>query len=117
MLIYKIFRTPEWVVLRDTGTTRGAPIDLTDGYIHFSTGAQVADTCRLHFAGIEGSDWFFDQVNMPVKSDGLKDLYKSGDMRRFINECVRQEKVIVICGATGSGNQSDEDDACAVLTN
>ncbi len=51
MLIYKIFRTPEWDELRDNGTTKGAPIDVADGFIHFSTGAQVIETCRLHFAG------------------------------------------------------------------
>lgn len=53
MLIYKIFRGPEWAELRDTGTTRGAPIDLGDGYIHFSTGAQVVETCQRYFAGID----------------------------------------------------------------
>jgi len=50
MLIYKIFRIREWDELRETGTTKGAPIDLADGYIHFSTGAQVVETCRRHFA-------------------------------------------------------------------
>lgn len=51
MLIYKIFRTLEWAELRDNGTTKGAPIDVADGYIHFSTGAQVVETCQRHFAG------------------------------------------------------------------
>jgi len=51
MLIYKIFRTPEWDALRQTGTTTGAPIDVTDGYIHFSTSAQAAETAAKHFAG------------------------------------------------------------------
>ena len=49
MLIYKIFRRAEWVVLRDAGDTAGAPIDLTDGYIHFSTAAQVAETAAKYF--------------------------------------------------------------------
>ena len=31
MLIYKIFRRPEWDVLRAAGETAGAPIDLADG--------------------------------------------------------------------------------------
>lgn len=51
MLIYKIFRRAEWVTFRDTGHTAGAPIDVTDGYIHFSTAAQVAETVAKHFAG------------------------------------------------------------------
>ena len=37
MLIYKIFRASEWDGLVQTGTTLGAPIDLSDGFIHFST--------------------------------------------------------------------------------
>ncbi len=50
MLIYKIFRRAEWVAFRDAGETNGAPIDLTDGYIHFSTAAQVAETAAKYFA-------------------------------------------------------------------
>ena len=50
MLIYKIFRRAEWMQFRDAGLTSGAPIDLTDGYIHFSTAAQVAETAAKHFA-------------------------------------------------------------------
>ena len=50
MLIYKIFRRAEWVAFRDAGETSGAPIDLTDGYIHFSTAAQVAETATRYFA-------------------------------------------------------------------
>lgn len=50
MLIYKILRRPEWDAFRAAGDTAGAPIDLTDGYIHFSTAAQVAETAAKHFA-------------------------------------------------------------------
>lgn len=53
-MIYKIFRTPEWQALRADGVTTGAPIDLDDGYIHFSTAAQVAETAAKHFAGVDG---------------------------------------------------------------
>ena len=49
MLIYKIFRRPEWDAFRDAGQTLGAPVDLADGYIHFSTAAQVAETAAKHF--------------------------------------------------------------------
>ncbi len=50
MLIYKILRRPEWTAFRDAGETMGAPIDIQDGYIHFSTAAQVAETVARHFA-------------------------------------------------------------------
>lgn len=51
MLIYKIFRPVEWADLRATGQTQGAPIDLADGYIHFSTATQAEETAAKHFAG------------------------------------------------------------------
>lgn len=53
-MIYKIFRTPEWEGLQAAGATRGAPIDLADGYIHFSTREQVQETATKHFAGVDG---------------------------------------------------------------
>jgi uncharacterized protein (DUF952 family) len=54
MLIYKIFRAPEWEALRAAGETQGAPVDLADGFVHFSTAAQAAETAAKHFAGEDG---------------------------------------------------------------
>lgn len=54
MLIFKIFRTDEWQNLRAQGKTTGAPIDVADGYIHFSTASQAAETAAKHFAGQDG---------------------------------------------------------------
>jgi len=54
MRIYKIFRGNEWQAFHDAGETRGAPVDLADGYIHFSTAAQSAETAAKHFAGEDG---------------------------------------------------------------
>lgn len=50
MLIFKIFRRAEWDALRSAGQTLGAPVDLADGFIHFSTAEQVAGTAARHFA-------------------------------------------------------------------
>lgn len=50
MPIYKIFLRPEWDAFKAAGVTAGAPVDLADGYIHFSTAAQVAETAAKHFA-------------------------------------------------------------------
>jgi len=50
MLIYKIFRPAEWQTLQNDGTTQGAPIDIADGYIHFSNSEQVRETAEKHFA-------------------------------------------------------------------
>lgn len=65
MFIYKIFRAQEWETLKSNGTTTGAPIDVQDGYIHFSTGKQVAETCAKYFAGENGL------VLLILESDGL----------------------------------------------
>ena len=54
MLIYKIFRAPEWAYLEAHGETLGAPVDLADGYVHFSTAEQAAETAAKHFKGEEG---------------------------------------------------------------
>ena len=49
--IYKI--TPEalWRVAEAQGRFTGAPVDLDDGFIHFSTREQAIETARRHFAG------------------------------------------------------------------
>ncbi|MDX1742548.1 MAG: DUF952 domain-containing protein [Ruegeria sp.] len=54
MLIYKIFRSDEWATLQEKGASDGAPIDINDGYVHFSTAEQAAETAAKHFAGING---------------------------------------------------------------
>ncbi|MGC1503118.1 MAG: DUF952 domain-containing protein [Sulfitobacter sp.] len=70
MLIFKIFRTNEWQTLHGTGETAGAPIDLTDGYIHFSTAAQASETAAKHFAGAEGL--FLIAVDADAAGDALR---------------------------------------------
>lgn len=69
-MIYKLFRTPEWEALRADGTTLGAPIDLSDGFIHFSTATQVQETAAKHFAGVEGL-WLV-AVDEAALTDALK---------------------------------------------
>lgn len=54
MLIFKIFRSDEWAELRAKGETAGAPIDVADGFVHFSTAEQARETAAKHFAGAEG---------------------------------------------------------------
>ena len=54
MLIFKIFRAEEWADIQANGSTLGAPIDLADGFIHFSTADQVKETAAKHFAAETG---------------------------------------------------------------
>ncbi|WP_136659847.1 DUF952 domain-containing protein [Nitratireductor sp. XY-223] len=50
-LIYKIVPRALWRQALEADRFDGAAIDIQDGYIHFSTAAQVAETAALHFAG------------------------------------------------------------------
>ena len=49
--VYKILGEDEWKAATAKGFFEGTGIDLRDGYIHLSTGAQASETARLHFAG------------------------------------------------------------------
>ena len=70
MLVYKILRRSEWEALRQAGETRGAPVDLADGFIHFSTAAQVVETAARHFA--EESDLVLVAVDSTRLGDALR---------------------------------------------
>jgi uncharacterized protein (DUF952 family) len=52
--IYKICEAAQWAEAERAGEFRGSVADFTDGYIHFSTANQVADTAAKHFAGMSG---------------------------------------------------------------
>ena len=49
--IYKICSAQLWRDAQRAGLFRGAPLDLRDGFIHFSSAAQVAETAARHFSG------------------------------------------------------------------
>ena len=50
-LIFKIISAAEWQAAERAGAFKGAGIDLSDGFIHFSTAEQAAETAAKHFAG------------------------------------------------------------------
>ncbi len=49
--VYKICERALWRDAEASGVFGGAAIDLSDGFIHFSTAAQVSETAAKHFAG------------------------------------------------------------------
>lgn len=51
MFIYKVCTETLWREAEREGVFRGAPVDFHDGYIHFSTASQLAETLAKHFAG------------------------------------------------------------------
>jgi uncharacterized protein (DUF952 family) len=53
-LIYKIVPSADWASALARGVFEGSPVDLEDGFIHFSTAGQVEETAAKHFAGQSG---------------------------------------------------------------
>ena len=53
-IIYKVCPASAWREAERQGVYEGSADDKRDGFIHFSTAAQVAETVRKHFAGQTG---------------------------------------------------------------
>lgn len=68
--IYKIVPRALWVEAERSGRLIGAPVDLADGFIHFSTAAQVRETAARHFAGQD--DLLLVTVDAARPGDRLK---------------------------------------------
>ena len=49
--IYKLLTRSEWEDAQAAGVYRGSSHDWRDGFIHFSTAAQLGDTARKYFTG------------------------------------------------------------------
>lgn len=58
--IYKILTLNQWTTLRTDGQTSGSPLDRQDGYIHFSTHAQLRGTLDIHY--VESGDLILARV-------------------------------------------------------
>jgi uncharacterized protein (DUF952 family) len=69
-MIFKICSQTLWDAAQRDGRFTGAPVDLADGFIHFSTGAQLRETARRHFAG-QG-----DLVLVAIAPDALGDALR-----------------------------------------
>ena len=52
--IYKIASKAEWDAALAAGELAGTTVDLADGYIHFSTAAQLSETLDKHYRGRSG---------------------------------------------------------------
>lgn len=48
-VIFKILTLEQWESFRAARKFLGAPVDLADGFIHFSTQQQVIETAEKHF--------------------------------------------------------------------
>ena len=63
--IYKICTADEWREAEHAGVYRGSAVDHRDGFIHFSTAEQAAETAAKWFAGQR------DLVLVTVDADAL----------------------------------------------
>lgn len=53
-IIYRLLSAEAWGAARTAGSFRGSEHDLRDGFIHFSSAEQVAETAARHYAGQTG---------------------------------------------------------------
>jgi uncharacterized protein (DUF952 family) len=68
--IYKICPASAWREAERQGVYHGSADDVRDGFIHFSSAAQVAETARKHFFGQTGL--LLIEVNADALSDALR---------------------------------------------
>ena len=68
--VYKICPASHWRVAERDGIFRGSEVDLRDGFIHFSSAEQVAETAAKHFAGAR------DLMLLRVNAASLGELLK-----------------------------------------
>lgn len=68
--IFKICAALEWEAAREAGVYAGSAVDIRDGFIHFSTAGQAAETVAWHFAGQT------DLVLVRIESEALGDALK-----------------------------------------
>jgi uncharacterized protein (DUF952 family) len=69
-VIYKICQRKEWLAAEHHGEFRGSQADARDGFIHFSSAAQLVGTAAKHFAG--ASDLLLVAVDAGVFGQTLK---------------------------------------------
>jgi uncharacterized protein (DUF952 family) len=69
-IIYKIAPEKLWRDAERTGTFTGAPVDVADGFIHFSTADQVQETARKHFHG--QTDLILAAIDSTALSDAVR---------------------------------------------
>ncbi len=65
-VVFKIAPAALWREAMEKGSFTGSPVDVKDGFIHFSTRAQVRETVAKHFAGVT------DLVLVAVAITGLE---------------------------------------------
>ena len=69
-MIYKICSASAWREAERQGVYRGSADDVSDGFIHFYTASQVAETARKHFFRQTGL--FLIEIDADALGDELR---------------------------------------------
>lgn len=94
-VIYKIVTPAQWAIAESNGEFHGAPIDLKDGYIHFSTPQQVRETVEKHFQG--QAQLLIVSVDADQLGDELKwEPSRGGDLFPHLYGCLAMASVISV---------------------
>jgi len=85
--IYKICPRDLWREAETAGRFAGAPVDIADGFIHFSSAPQVRDTATRHFSGQDDllliavdAEALGDKLRWEVSRDGARFPHLYGDL-------------------------------------
>jgi uncharacterized protein (DUF952 family) len=90
--IYKIVTSEQWRHAEANGRFDGAPIDIADGYIHFSDARTVRETAARHFAG--QSDLILVAVEAERLGEALKwEVSRGGALFPHLYGSLRLEAV------------------------
>jgi len=91
--VYKICPAANWREAEAEGVFRGSGIEREDGFIHFSTASQVAETATRHFAGLD--DLMLIAVDTGRLGAGLKwEPARSGDLFPHLYEPLALDAVL-----------------------
>ncbi len=69
-MIFKIATAADWAEAERAGVFHGSAHDKSDGFMHFSTAAQLAETLKLYYAGQDGL--VLAAVDETVLGDAIK---------------------------------------------
>ena len=91
-MIYKILPPAQWAKMRADGVLTPQGVDAADGYVHFSTAAQLVETLDKHFGG------HGDLVLLAVASDDLGVALKwesarNGDLFPHLYDTLRMDDI------------------------
>ena len=67
---FKILTAEQWAQFEAEGVFDGAPVDLSDGYIHLSAADQLQGTLDRHFAGQTGL--VVAEVDLEMLGDAIR---------------------------------------------